>query len=178
MVVRTIDLARVYVSEQGRLKRLVRRLVGSRATAEDVVHQAFLKLLAGPDCGDLVNCPAYLTCAARNLALNHLRDTARRSEVDLPDEDLKAIVDPRPSPETAAVDRCELRRVLKAVAALPPRRREAFVLNKFVGLSYDEIAARQGVSRNTVISQIVAALTDLHRRLEPAGTEPAGTERT
>ncbi|KAA5602869.1 RNA polymerase sigma factor [Blastochloris sulfoviridis] len=178
MVARTIDLARVYASEQGRLKKLVRRLVGSRATAEDLVHQAFLKLLVGPDCGDLANCPAYLTCAARNLALNHLRDTARRSEIGLPDEDLKAIADPGPSPETAAVVRCELRRVLKAVAALPPRRREAFVLNKFEGLSYDEIAARQGVSRNTVISQIVAALTDLHRRLEETGPEQTGPERT
>jgi RNA polymerase sigma factor (sigma-70 family) len=49
------------------------------------------------------------------------------------------------------------------VAALPPRRREAFVLNKFEGMSYDEIAARQGVSRNTVISHIVIALADLDR---------------
>ena len=63
------------------------------------------------------------------------------------------------------IDRCELRRVLEAVATLPLRRRQAFVLHKFEGLSYDEIAARQGVSRNTVITQIVSALADLDRRL-------------
>jgi RNA polymerase sigma factor (sigma-70 family) len=166
MSARTIDLAGLYASEQGRLKRLVKRLVGSKATAEDVVHQAFVNLMARPECGDLVNCPAYLTCTARNLALNHLRDTSRRSEVDLAAEALDAVADPRPSPEVTTMFRCELRRVLRAVAALPPRRREAFILNKFEGMSYDQIAARQGVSRNTVISQIVGALADLHGRLE------------
>lgn len=177
MSAQTFDFVSLYVSEQERLKRLVKRLVRSRATTEDVVQQVFLKLLANAECGTPVNCPAYLACAARNLALNHLRDAARRSEVDLPDDELRAIVDPGPSPEMTAVFRCELRRVLQAIAALPPRRREAFVLNKFEGLSYDEIAARQGVSRNTVISQVVAALTDLHRRLEQTGLEQTGPEQ-
>ncbi|ARP99006.1 RNA polymerase sigma factor [Pseudorhodoplanes sinuspersici] len=166
MRARTIDLASLYASEQGRLKKLVRRLVGNKATAEDVVHQAFLNLMASVECSNLVNCPAYLTCTARNLALNHLRNVSRRSEVDLSADDVDTIADPRPSPEVAVIFRCELRRVLKAVAGLPRRRREAFVLNKFEGLSYDEIAVRQGVSRNTVISQIVSALADLHQRLE------------
>lgn len=166
MRARTIDLASLYASEQGRLKKLVRRLVGSKATAEDLVQQAFLNLMASAECGNLANCPAYLTCTARNLALNHLRNASRRPEVELPDEGFDAIADPCPSPEMTTIFRCELRRVLQAVAALPPRRREAFVLNKFEGLSYDEIASRQGVSRNTVISQIVGALTDLHQRLD------------
>jgi len=166
MSVQTIDWAGLYASEHGRLKKLVRRLVGNKATAEDLVHQAFLKLIATAECGDLANCPAYLTCTARNLALNHLRNTSRRAEIDLPEAEFNAIADSRPSPEMTAILRCELRRVLQAVAGLPPRRREAFVLNKFEGLSYDQIAARQGVSRNTVITQIVAALADLDRRLD------------
>jgi RNA polymerase sigma factor (sigma-70 family) len=163
MSVKAIDIAGLYTSEQGRLKRLVRRLVGNRATAEDLVQQAFVKLIASVECGELENCPAYLTCTARNLALNHVRDQGRRNEIALSDGKLQALPDSSPSPEAAAIYRCELRRVLKAVAALPPRRREAFVLNKFEGMSYDEIAARQGVSRNTVISHIVIALADLDR---------------
>lgn len=162
-----IDLSLLYASEEGRLRRLVGRLVGSRAAADDVVHQAFVRLIAKLDAGVPDNYPAYLTVTARNLALNHLRDTARRREVALPEDEFQSLVDPAPSPEAAAVHRSELRRVLAAVAALPARRREAFVLNKFEGLSYDEIAARQGISRNTVISSIVAALADLDRRLGP-----------
>ena len=79
MNVHIVDLAGLYASEQGRLKQLVRRLTGNRVTAEDLVQQTFLKLAAlGPDGDGIDNCPAYLTRMARNLALNHLRDTARK----------------------------------------------------------------------------------------------------
>jgi RNA polymerase sigma-70 factor (ECF subfamily) len=165
MSARAIDIAGLYAAEQGRLKRLVKRVVGSRSTAEDLVQQAFVKLIDNADPDRVADLPAYLATTARNLALNHVRNVARRAEVELPEADFHAIADARPSPEMAAIYRCELRRVLRAVAALPPRKREAFVLHKFDGLTYDEIAARQGVSRNTVITQIVSALADLDRRL-------------
>ena len=100
MSVHAVDIAGLYVSEQGRLRRLVRRLVGSKATADDLVQQAFVKLMASADCGNLDNCPAYLTCTVRNLALNHVRDVKRRNEVELPQTDLDAVVDTNPSPET------------------------------------------------------------------------------
>lgn len=166
MSAHVLELAEIYASEHGRLKRIVKRLVGSKATAEDLVHQAFLKLIMQAEAGAPDNCPAYLTSAVRNLALNHLRDTMRKSEVALTESDFHAIVDTAPTPEANALYRSELRRVLHAVAALPARRREAFVLNRFEGLSYDEIAVRQGISRNTVISQIVSALAELNRSLE------------
>lgn len=161
------DLAGLYASEQGRLKRLVKRLVGSRTTADDLVQQAFLKLIDRTDLDDLDNCPAYLTVTVRNLAINHLRNATRRSEVDLSDTHANTIADTSPSPELATLYRSELRRVLEAIATLPTRRREAFVLNKFEGMSYDEIALHQGISRNTVISQIVSALADLDRKVGP-----------
>jgi RNA polymerase sigma-70 factor (ECF subfamily) len=65
----------------------------------------------------------------------------------------------------AALYRSELRRLLEAIAQLPARRRQAFVLNRISGLSYDEIAAHMGISRNTVISQVVAAMAELDRRI-------------
>lgn len=166
MSARTIDIAGLYAAEQGRLKQLVKRVVRSRTTAEDLVHQAFLKLIDKADHGNVADVPAYLATTVRHLALNHVRNIARRSEVELPDSEFHAIADTRPSPEMATIYRCELRRVLQAVAALPPRRREAFILHKFDGLTYDEIAVRQAVSRCTVITQIVSALADLDRYLQ------------
>ncbi|MFK0166489.1 RNA polymerase sigma factor [Rhizobium sp. NPDC090279] len=162
---KTLDIAGLYTSEQGRLRLLVRRLVGSRATTEDLVHQTFVKLLAAVDGGNIDNCPAYLRATARNLALNYLRDLKRHGDVGVSDAELHAIPDQQPSPEMTTVYRCELRRVLQVVASLPPKRREAFILNKFEGMSYDEIAARLGISRNTVISHIVIALADLDRKI-------------
>ncbi len=163
MQTQALDISALYLSQRLRLQRIIRRLVGNGEAAEDLVHQSFEKLLAALDAKDIQNRPAYLTSTARNLALNHLRDIGRRGEVELGDEQFHAVPDSRPSPELVVLHRSELRRVMEAIAALPPRRREVFVLHKFEGLNYDEIADRKGISRNTVISHIVLALADLDR---------------
>ena len=159
-----LDITRIYVAEQGRLHAYVRRMLRNPATAEDVVQQAFVNLLGRPMSGEAPS-SAYVMQAVRNLALNHLRDTRRRARVETVCDCLEEIADLAPSPEMAAVHRCELRRLLTALAALPPRRREAFVLSRIEGLSYDEVAVRMSVSRNTVITHIVAAMAELSRRL-------------
>jgi RNA polymerase sigma-70 factor (ECF subfamily) len=164
MNTRTLEMAKLYGAEQGRLRRFVRRIVGNPAVAEDLVQQAFANLVAKAGQGGPANA-AYVTQAVRNLALNHLRDMRRRAEIGLSDLDLERFADSAPSPEMTVLYRSEFRRLLEAIAALPPRRRESFVLNRIEDLSYDEIAERMGISRNTVISNIVAAMAELDRRL-------------
>lgn len=167
MTSRLWDLTELYESEQVGLRAFVRRIVGNTATAEDVVQQAFLNMLSRPDDGSRDGAPgaAYVKRTARNLALNHLRDARRRSDVEIEDDAPERYADSTPSPEITALYRSELRRLLQAIADLPPRRREAFVLNRIEGLTYDEVAERMGISRNTVITQIVAALAELDKRL-------------
>lgn len=165
MVSRSGEMARLYRAESGRLRAMIRRMVGNPATAEDVIHQAFASLMAKSSDQAPANA-AYVTQAARNFALNHLRDAKRRGEIEISEPDMHLLADGRPSPEMTVLYRSELHRLLQAVAALPPRRREAFVLRKIEGLSHDEIARRMGISRNTVISQIVDAMTELDRQLQ------------
>lgn len=165
MIARLLDIEKLYAAEQGRLRRLVRRILRNPSAAEDVVQQAFVNLLARFNSEAVSPSPAYVRAAVRNLALNHLRDLKRRSELEIAGVEVDDIADTRPTSETIALYRSELRRLLSAIAALPARRREAFVLNRIEGLSYDEIAARMGISRNTVISSIVNAMADLDRKL-------------
>ncbi|MGS1096515.1 RNA polymerase sigma factor (plasmid) [Aquamicrobium terrae] len=163
MTTRVLDITKLYEAEHGRLRSFVRWIVGNPATAEDVVQQAFANLLDRLD--DKTPNSAYVVQAVRNLALNHLRDARRRADIEISDADLADIADLRPTPETVVLYRSELRRLLEAVAALPPRRREAFVFNKIEGLSYDEVAERMGISRNTVITLVVTAMAELDRRI-------------
>lgn len=165
MAVRLMDIEKLYEAEHGRLRSLVRRIVGNSSTAEDVVQQAFVNMLAALHRHETAPGPAYARTAARNLALNHLRDLKRKAAVEVAGSDVDEIADLQPTPETIALYRSELRRLLEAIAALPARRREAFVLNRIEGLSYDEIAERMQISRNTVISSIVNAMADLDRKL-------------
>lgn len=164
MNARVLDLAKLYEVERGRLRSFVRRLVGNPATAEDLVQQAFANLL-GKSGETVPESSAYVTQAVRNLALNHLRDARRRAEIEISGLEIEHVADAGPSPEMTVLYRSELRRLLEAIAQLPARRRQTFVLNRIEGLSYEEIATRMGVSRNTVISQVVAAMAELDRRL-------------
>lgn len=156
-------LLKLYEAEGGRLRSFVRRIVGNPATAEDLVQQAFTNILGRFD--EKAPSSAYLVQAVRNLALNHLRDARRRAELEISGLDVGDIADGRPTPETVALYRSELRHLLESVAALSPRRKEAFVFNRIEGLSYDEVAERMGISRNTVISLVVAAMAELDRRI-------------
>ena len=161
------DISALYQAEVRRLRAIVRRIVGSQGAAEDVVQQAFTNLLRVGAPPTQVNA-GYITRAAHNLALNHLRDARRRAQMELTGLELEHIPDPRPTPEMIVMYRRELERLLQAIAALPERRRQAFVLKRLEGLSYDEIAERMGTSRNTVISQVIAAMAQLDAALESA----------
>jgi RNA polymerase sigma factor (sigma-70 family) len=165
MTSRLWDLTELYESEQISLRAFVRRIVGNTATAEDVVQQAFLNLLSRYEDTSQVPGAAYVKRTARNLALNHLRDARRRANVEIEVDEPECFADTSPSPEMTVLYRSELHRLLHSITQLPPRRREAFVLNRIEGLSYEEVAERMGISRNTVITQIVSALAELDRRL-------------
>lgn len=151
----------LYGSEKGRLKRFLTTIVGNNATAEDLMHDAFTKLINASEQRKIHEPAAYLTRAARNLALNHLRHLQQGVEVTIDDQIYQAITDGKPSPEMEVLYRQELRRLLTALSNLPPRRREIFIIHRFEGANYSDIAERFNLSRRTVINHIFNALNDL-----------------
>lgn len=160
-------IAKLYSAEKHRLARLVQRMVGNRGTADELVHDAFSNLLGSKKLGRIDQPEAYLTRAARNLALNHLRHLRQGVELNIDQEVYLAIADSRPSPEMEVHYRRQLHRLLSALAALPQRRREVFILHRFQGLGYGEIAAQLGLSKRTVINHVFNALDGLDLALGP-----------
>ena len=146
--------------------RLVMRVIGNRATAEELVQDAFLRLITSDVGPEIRSHEAYLTRIAKNLALNHLRHIRQGVEVSVDGQVLEAMGADQPQIEAILIARQMLKTILKAIIALPPRRREIFILHRFEDLTYDQIAAQLGISRNTVMVQIVNALADLRDKLE------------
>lgn len=154
----------------------VLRLVGSADAAQDVVHDLFLHLwdTRGPRDAVRLTRP-YLYVAARNRALKYLR---HRHVAD-------AWVKRAAREETPAVltaeDRCledELEEaVQRAIADLPHRCREIFLLRRRDHRSYEEIAVGLQVSLGTVKSQMWRATVRLKKALTPYLTHavPAAT---
>ncbi|HET9986154.1 MAG TPA: RNA polymerase sigma-70 factor [Longimicrobiales bacterium] len=145
------------------LVRYARGFVESRDAAEDVVQESFiavwdrrLEWRAGSLAGLLYR-------ATRNRALNERRRERVRREWRI-----VAPVDEAPSPWQTLQDR-ELGECLeRAIEALPPRRREIFLLARVDGLVYREIAEVLGISAQTVANQMSAALAELRRALSAA----------
>jgi DNA-directed RNA polymerase specialized sigma24 family protein len=69
MSARTFELAGLYTSERKRLHRLIHRIVGNRAVAEDVAQDAFVKLndraLGPTDHGLLMPVRGCMPCSPR-----------------------------------------------------------------------------------------------------------------
>lgn len=159
-------LLAIFGEQREALLRFLLRRVGNASLAEDLTQETGLRALGAGAAASIENPRAYLFRIASNLALDHQRH--RRQGVELEDAEAlgRAVPDRAPSPEAVALHRGELARLLAAVQELPPRCREVFVLAKFDGLSYAEIARRLGISRNTVITHMVAALKRLEREME------------
>lgn len=148
-----------------RLCEFVHGYVRSREVAEDIVQDLFLALWSKRRSrGSAELTTAYLFVAARNRALKHLRDrrvaarvherkAAEQSDADAGGADAEV----RYRETAAAVD--------AAIAALPDRCREIFLLSRRQHMSYAEIAAALGISVKTVEVQMWRALRKLRGAL-------------
>lgn len=142
------------------LIRLAYITLGDRASAEDVVQDAFLGLFRGLGrLNDPSRAAAYLRISVLNGCRSVLRARKRARLRGAASEDPAVW-----SAESAALAGEDRREVLRAVAQLPRRQREVLILRYFLGLSDSEIAADLGVSRGTVASTASRALAALARK--------------
>ncbi len=139
----------------------LRRLVSCRDTAEDLAHEAYVRVATALERQPVEHVPTFLFQTAHNLAIDHLRRETRRNRLfDRGDPDTVADTVPSrdASPETAAADRQALARLVAALDGLPERTRQVLLLGRVEGLSYPQIAQRLGVSQTTVYKDMQTAL--------------------
>jgi len=141
------------------LTRLAQVMLGDRATAEDVVQEAFAGLFRRWSAlNDAGKAPQYLRSAVLNRCRNVLRSSASR--VPAGPADLGGYED---SADEALVAAEERRAVLAALRGLPRRQREALVLRYFLDLPDQEIARSMGIRPGTVRSAVHRGLASLER---------------
>src|SRR3990167_4328224 len=122
--------------------------------ADDIIQEAY-SILAELESVDGIRHPrAYLFQVARSIITRHVR-RARIVPIHAV-EDLERLdpLDDEASPEQRTIDRDELRQLARAIAAMPAKTQEAFVLRRVRGLSQREVAARMRISENTVETHI------------------------
>jgi len=122
--------------------------------ADDIIQEAYT-ILAELTSVETIHYPrAYLFQVARSVMTRHVRRTRIVPIHAVDDLERFDPPDDAASPEQHAIDRDELRQLARAIAAMPAKTREAFILRRVEGLPQREIAAQMGISENTVETHI------------------------
>ncbi|MNZ43245.1 putative RNA polymerase sigma factor FecI [compost metagenome] len=153
---------RTYSTHREGLLRTAMRLLGCRSRAEDVVQDAFVKMLENElPCTD----PAgYMFRVVRNLSIDHLRrqnlESGRGVE---PGQDDASSCDL--SPERVLAGRESVDRMICALNELPQRMRVVFDLNRLQGYTQRDVAQVIGTSPTMVNFLLRDTLTHCRARL-------------
>lgn len=141
---------RLIRSHDETMRRLAHRMVGSPATMDDVLQDAYLK--AWRSLGRFDGRSSFATWLYRivaNTCLDHLRARDRRAEASV--DEGRDPASGRPGPEREVVERDRLQ---WALGAMPPEYRVAVLLVDGEGLTYDEAATVLDVAPGTVASRL------------------------
>jgi len=157
----------LFETHKDRVYSIALRYAGDSATAMDIAHDTFLKLLStiGQFRGE-ANFESWLYRLVVNSCLDYHR---RRRFLPLLEDGLEAALDRFRAPRESALHDLlreeQEERVQQVVAQLPEEQRIVVVLRYTEGLSYEEIADVLGCRRGTVASRLNRAHKALERRL-------------
>jgi RNA polymerase sigma factor (sigma-70 family) len=140
----------LYRRERGGLVRLALLVTGSRAAAEDVVQDSFLRLRSTS--AELSDPVRYL----RRIVLNEARQVLRRREIER--RHLPA--------EPGFVLPPDLDEMWQLLDGLSEKRRVALVLRYYEDLSFSDIARLMDCGENTARSLVHRGLKSLRRKLD------------
>ena len=169
------QISAIFAEQGSRLRSFIRRRVPDPRDAEDILQDAFYKLV---EANRLLMPIDHVTSWLFRVARNRITDLFRKkkpetfSHASVADEDgeLLQIEDLLPSPDAgpealyfrnALLDQLEL-----ALDELPEEQREVFVAHELDGRSFKELAAATGVSVNTLLSRKRYAVLHLRERLQ------------
>ncbi len=136
----------------------------SHAEAEDVVQTAFIRFTESS--APVLNPRAFLYKVCSNIAIDQIRRRAvqngyAQSIADVEPESIEEI-----GPERQIEGRQRLGIISRALWAMPEKRRQLLMMNRFDGLSYAEIARRVNLSETVVRKHIAKALAGCQSALQ------------
>ncbi len=161
----------IYSEHAQMVFNLALRMSGDREDAAELTQEVFLRVYRHLE---RFRGRSTLKTWVFRIAINCCRSRLRRRKLPFldpgPDEEdrLARIADPRPDPESDALNRGLAAQLDAALRQLPPVFREAVVLRDVHGFAYDEIGRILRVRIGTVRSRIARGRARLQHLMEEA----------
>lgn len=140
------------------------KFVNDADEAKDIVHNVFINLWNKRTELDMeTSLKSYLFQGVHNRSLNFIRDNKKLVQFDTPqsESELNQYLESRDHLESSEAEG----RINRALDDLPDKCKEIFLMNRFDGLKYREIAEKLDISIKTVETQMSRALKSLRERL-------------
>jgi RNA polymerase sigma-70 factor (ECF subfamily) len=140
------------------LKAYLRGSFPSVRDVEDVVQESYLRVWRTRATQPIQSAKAFLFTVARRIALDLVRRERRAPYVPVKDIGALFVSTDAPTARDAATTAGDVQLLVAAIEALPARCREIFLLCHIEGLPHRVVAARLGLSENTVAVQSARGL--------------------
>ena len=156
-----LDFGALYTEVRDSLARIASRYFRNTPhDVEDIVQDAFVKVMEAQRVRDIRSPEAYIHTATRNLAISAVKKSAYRLSDALGDLADETVISEDPLPDAVFESRERFELFCRAVRQLPPRRRRAFILARVYGLSYKEIAARMNIGLRTAEAHVARGIVE------------------
>jgi RNA polymerase sigma-70 factor (ECF subfamily) len=151
----------LYARYSPRIYAYCLRVLGDRDQARDVFQDAFVRFYkSAQQERSMTNVAGFLLTIARNLCLNHKRDTRPTTPID-------SLELPAPQHGVSYEEDELLRLITLALDLLDAEHREAFVLREYDGLSFSEIGELTGTNEATAKTRAFRAKQKIRQILSP-----------
>jgi len=143
------------------------KMLKSETEAEEIVQDVFLSIwLAKAKLSHINDPEAYLFTITYNTIYARLKKASRNQE--LLDTIIHHLAQIQNTTDETIAAREAGKLINEAIQQLPPQQRVVYELSKQEGLSYDEIAERMHLSKNTVRNHLAEAMKTIRTFLKKA----------
>lgn len=165
------ELLDTYIEHKGLLKSVILKICRRPDDADDLVQETFLRAFAAESQNDIKNPKAFLVTVATNLARSHIKKKANTETDYLEDAGLTESIEDhgQTAGDEILASRQKLYVFVCAVATLPPRCRQVFLMRKLDGLKLKQIATRLNISMSMVEKHVTVGLIKCSQYMREEG---------
>ncbi len=142
------------------LQRFLARFFSDRQDIEDVAQEAYLRAYVAEQQKEIEQPKAYLFRIAKNLALTKLTKKSKKITDYLEESGASVVIECGAAADSEVEAQESLGLYCEAIAALPEKCRQVFLLRKVHGLAHKEIAERMSLSVSSVEKYLLRGILE------------------
>ncbi len=147
---RALWLARFILPHEGALRAWLRRKASAGFEIDDIVQETYARLSTLETIDNIRDPKTYLFQTAHSIVVSQVRRSRIVPIQAVGHLEAFEMASEEPGPETQTGDHQELQRLAEAIATLPGKVRDVFILRRVHGLPQRDVAQRLGLAESTV----------------------------